>query len=244
MSLENTLREMLNEMKMPESKPPLDPTVHTGPRMEKPPLPSTVHSGPKKPPVTSNPMTKPSEITRRVPKNPQHGLQEGTHRTLKEYYKQTLDEKLDRSGVAGTPAQRLTAAGRAAGAPESLVGLATAQARKKGTPETITDEGNRKHYERKRAREKWAGITPREQQATRDTTRLLGLPLDAAHLMAKKDEAAFEDNLSRRTHGGRFISRRERGLEAERRTGYIAARQRASRARKAEFTGMSGYRLR
>lgn len=146
--------------------------------------------------------------------------------TLVEYYKQRLDEKLDRSSVKGTPAQRLAAAGRAAGVPESLVGLATARARTRGTPETRGAEARRKKAEQQRARQKWAGKTAIESEATLDKTRALGLPTDAAHLMSKKEAAAVEDKLS-----DRAISRRERGIQAERETGDIRKRWQASRYR-------------
>ena len=90
MSLENTLREMLNEMKMPPYKERLNPTVHSGP--EEKPLPPGVHTGPQKPPVPSHtgsqkPKPKPSEITRK----PRGGMQE---ETLVEHYKQRLEEAI------------------------------------------------------------------------------------------------------------------------------------------------------
>ena len=95
MSLENTLREMMNEMKMPPYKKPLDPTVHSGP--EEKPLPPGVHTGPQKPPVPSHtgsqkPKPKPSEITRKPgASKPREGMQE---ETLVEHYKQRLEEGL------------------------------------------------------------------------------------------------------------------------------------------------------
>ena len=109
MNLENTLRELLNEMKMPMDKPPLPPTVHTGP--VKPPLPPTVHTGPEKPPVPSHPNPKPkkpSEITSSTRR-----LEE----TLVEYYKQRLLEEglLGRLGRIEF-SKKLQRAGEAVGA--------------------------------------------------------------------------------------------------------------------------------
>ena len=85
MSLENTLREMLNEMKMPPYKERLNPTVHSGP--EEKPLPPGVHTGPQKPPVPSHtgsqkPKPKPSEITRTPgrPRPTRGEMQEGIDR--------------------------------------------------------------------------------------------------------------------------------------------------------------------
>jgi hypothetical protein len=76
MSLENTLREMLNEMKMP-GKGQLDPTVHTGPK--KPSLDPTVHSGPKD--YGGGHKPKPKTLTE-------------PHSSLKEHYKRRLQEGL------------------------------------------------------------------------------------------------------------------------------------------------------
>ena len=96
MSLENTLREMLNEMKMPPYK------VGTNPTMKEKPLPPREHTGPQKPSVPSHTGSqqkprKPSEITR----SPRR-LEE----TLVEYYKQRLHEAIpldDLRGAFGDP---------------------------------------------------------------------------------------------------------------------------------------------
>jgi len=156
--------------------------------------------------------------------------------TLKDHYKQRLDEKLDRSKVAGTLAQRTAREGHAAGIPASLVDLAAARARKQGTPDT------RDHQYRVKRDEWWrgrrfgrGGLTPRERDVIGPdgvpdirytTAERLGLPTKAIGLMYSKIDAA-----NTKEYG---VSRRERGLKAEAETGYIAARRAASQARKRE----------
>ena len=127
MSLENTLRKLLNEMKVPESKPPLDPTVHTGP--EKPPLPSTVLSPavkakpakPAKPesgvPVNPAPSVWPSRdqmmnISGKKPPEPEFYVSPGLlgwgkRRDIKEYFKQRLEDEILEEGLLGRIGKQL-----------------------------------------------------------------------------------------------------------------------------------------
>jgi len=153
---------------------------------------------------------------------------------LKEHYKQRLDEKLDRSQVKGTPGQRLAARSRQDGVPESLVDVAVRQARKQGTSETRLAQQDIGKWERQRARGRPVGYdglpaVPADREMALAGMRA-GLGSGAIRVMINKGVATniASNNLSLSPG----ISRRERGLEVERKTGYIAARQAASRARK------------